>query len=196
MKVIALTIDDGNDPTACQEEFDYLRQNHIPATFFPTWVGVHKDPALWQQIAAANFPIGDHSLTHINLSGPGVTDKTVQRQLGVSRSRIEKMIDHAMLPVWRAPFGAYDARDLRIAGQLGYHSLIMWSGSDADSGPNSRPAGMIKRALMAGPGAILLTHCNTQTSADILPNIVQGFLARGFTFVTIPDLLRNAGLGG
>jgi peptidoglycan/xylan/chitin deacetylase (PgdA/CDA1 family) len=194
--VIALTIDDGNFPDGCRQEFGYLSANHIPATFFPDWVGVHKDPDLWQEIAAAGYPIANHTLTHLNLAGPDVEDHSVQRQLAQARERIEADIGRSMLPIWRPPYGAYDARDLRIAGELGLHTMILWSASDADSGPNSKPEGMIRAALRAKPGDILLTHCNTQTSADILPAIVQGLLAEGYTFVTIPDLLRPYGLGG
>jgi len=196
MPIIALTIDDGNFPDGCRQEFAYLSANHIPATFFPDWVGVHKDPELWQEIAAAGYPIGNHTLTHLDLAGHDVEDHSVRRQLAEARQRIEKIIGRTMLPVWRPPYGSFDGRDLQIGGELGLHTMILWSASDADSGPNSKPEGMIRAALRAGPGDILLTHCNTQTSADILPAIVQGLLAQGYTFVTIPDMLRPYGLGG
>jgi peptidoglycan/xylan/chitin deacetylase (PgdA/CDA1 family) len=194
--IIALTIDDGNFPEGCAQEFAYLSSSHIPATFFPDWVGVHKDPDLWREIAAAGYPIANHTLTHLDLAGPDVEDHSVRRQLAEARQRIEKIIGRSMLPVWRPPYGSFDARDLQIAGELGLHTTVLWSASDADSGPNSKPDGMVRAALRAEPGDILLTHCNTQTSADILPAIVQGLLAKGYTFVTIPDLLRPYGLGG
>jgi peptidoglycan/xylan/chitin deacetylase (PgdA/CDA1 family) len=194
--IIALTIDDGNFPDGCRQEFGYLSANHIPATFFPDWVGVNKNPHLWREIAAAGYPIGNHTLTHLQLAGSDVHDHSVQRQLAVARKRIEAIIRRPMLPVWRPPYGAYDARDLRIAGELGLHTMVLWSATDADSALNSKPAAMIRTALRARRGAILLTHCNSQTSADILPRIVQGLLARGYTFVTIPEMLRPHGLGG
>ncbi len=194
--IIALTIDDGNFPDGCRQEFAYLSANHIPATFFPDWVGVHKDPQLWEEIASAGYPIGNHTLTHRDLGRPDVEDHSVRRQLAAATERIERIIGRPMLPVWRPPYGSYAARDLRIAGELGLHTMVLWSATDADSGLNSQPDGMIRAALRAQPGAILLTHCNAQTSADILPAIVQGLLAMGYTFVTIPDMLRPYGLGG
>jgi peptidoglycan/xylan/chitin deacetylase (PgdA/CDA1 family) len=196
LPVIALTIDDGNFPDGCRQEFGYLSANHIPATFFPDWVGVNRDHQLWRQIAAAGYPIGNHTLTHLGLAGSTVTDHTVQRQLGGAKRKIEAIIGRSMIPVWRPPYGAYDARDLRIAGALGLHTMVLWSATDADSAAHSQAAAMIHTALQAGRGDILLTHCNSQRSADILPSIVQGLLAKGLTFVTIPDLLRPHGLGG
>lgn len=193
--IIALTIDDGNDPETCRREFDYLRANHIKATFFPTWVGVHKDKALWREIADAGYPIGDHTLTHRDLTEPGIADHSIIRQLAGSRSKIEKVIGHPMLPVFRPTFGAFDDRVLAIAGSLDFHTAVMWGSSAGDSGPNSTPKGMTRAALQGGRGDIILMHCNHAVSADILPAIVQGYLDRGWTFVTIPELLRWDELG-
>lgn len=196
LPLVALTIDDGLDPTACQEEFEWLQANSIPATFFPTWVGVAKDHDLWRQIAAAGYPIGDHTLTHIDIGRHTTPVHTITHQLADARTRIEKIIGHPLIPVWRPPYGDYSKRSLEVAGQLGFHTMVEWSMTSGDSGPRSKPEGMIQRAIAGGPGTILLTHCNDQVSADILPAIVQGYLDKGFTFVTVPDMLRPYGLGG
>ena len=194
--MIALTIDDGFDPAVCRQEFDYLRQNHIKATFFPTWTGVIKDPALWRTIAAAGYPIGDHTVTHANLAHRGLSDQAIAFQLGAAQRRIAAIIDHPVLPVWRPPGGRYNGRDLQIAGSLGLHTALLWSNTDADTALHSLVTGMIRDALQSGDGAILLMHCNRQLSAQILPAIVQGLLSRGYTFVTVPELLRPHRLGG
>ena len=190
VNAVAITIDDGNDPETCRREFEFLRDNHIAATFFPTWVGVVKDKALWQEIAAAGYPIGNHSLTHRNLREAGIADHSIRRQLGVAQAKIEAIIGRPMLPIFRPPYGAYDARVLSIAGDLGLHTAVTWSASAADSGLNSKPEGMTTAALSGGRGAIILMHCNEPVSADILPAIVQGYIERGFQLVTLPELLR------
>jgi len=191
---IALTIDDGGSPTVCREEFDWLRQNHIPATFFPTSNNAKKDPDLWREIAAAGYPIGDHTLSHINLAK--AADHSLVRQLIKSRQILEHMIGQPIMPVMRPPAGAYNGHVADFAGSVGYHTLLLWSDTDADTGLHSTPAGMIQRAERGSNGAILLSHCNRQMSADIIPTIVADYLARGFTFVTIPQMLKGSGLGG
>jgi peptidoglycan/xylan/chitin deacetylase (PgdA/CDA1 family) len=194
--IIALTIDDGFDPAACRQEFDYLRSNRIQATFFPAWTGVIKDPALWREIARAGYPIGNHTLTHANLAHRGLAARAIRYQLGEAQRRITALIGRPMLPVWRPPGGAYNQLDLEIAGKLGLHTMLLWSNTDADTALRSKPSGMLRDALEGGDGTILLTHCNRQLSVELLPKIVQGYLKRGFRFVTVPRLLRPYGLGG
>ncbi len=193
-KVIALTIDDAGNPNVCQQEFDWLDQHHIPATFFPIANNVARDPTLWAEIAAAGYPIGNHTTSHpimTKLSG-----QAIRYQLTKARQIIQSVTGQPMLPVFRPPGGAYNQNVLDIAGQVGFQTALLWSNTDADTAQHSKPSDMIHTAMKGGNGAILLSHCNIQTSADIIPTIVQGYLARGFTFVTIPDLLRSGGLGG
>jgi len=194
--IIALTIDDGFYPAGCRQEFEYLRSNHIAATFFPAWTGVVQDPGLWREIAKAGYPIGNHTLTHANLAHRGLPASVIRYQLREAQRRISALIHHPLLPVWRPPGGGYNELDLEIAGKLGLHTMLLWSNTDADTALHSKPSGMLRDALQGGDGAILLTHCNRKVSVHLLPQIVQGYLARGFRFVTVPRLLRPYGLGG
>jgi peptidoglycan/xylan/chitin deacetylase (PgdA/CDA1 family) len=190
VNAVAITIDDGNDPETCRRQFEFLRDNHLAATFFPTWVGVVKDKALWREIAAAGYPIGIHTLTHRDLTEPGISGHSIRRQLGGARTKIEAIIGRPMLPIFRPPYGHLDPQVLSIAGDLGLHTAVTWSVTAADSAPNSKPEGMTATALAGGHGAIVLMHCNDPASADILPAIAQGYLERGWQLVTLPELLR------
>jgi peptidoglycan/xylan/chitin deacetylase (PgdA/CDA1 family) len=190
INAVAITIDDGNDPGTCRREFEFLRDNHLAATFFPTWVGVVKDKGLWQDIAAAGYPIGIHTLTHRDLTEPGIADHSIRRQLGGARSKIEAIIGRPTLPIFRPTYGHLDPRVLSIAGDLGLHTAVTWSTTSADTARNSKPQGMIDDALSGGRGAIILMHCNKPVSADILPAIAQGYVERGWQLVTLPELLR------
>lgn len=193
-KLIALTIDDAGNPRVCREEFKWLDQHHIPATWFPTANNARRDPRLWRQIAAAGYPIGNHTTSHTTLTR--ASDQVIRYQLTSARRTIEAITKQPMLPVFRPPGGAYNANVLVVAGQAGFHTALIWSNTFADTALRSKPSDMVKTALRGGNGTILLSHCNTQTSADIMPTIVQGYLDRGFTFVTVPDLLRPSHLGG
>ena len=190
VNAVAITIDDGNDPETCRRQFEFLRDNHLAATFFPTWVGVVRDKELWQEIAAAGYPIGIHTLTHRDLTEPGIADHSIRRQLGGARTKIEAIIGRPMLPIFRPPYGHLNDEVLSIAGDLGLHTAVRWDATAADSAPNSKPEGMIATALSGGHGAIVLMHCNAPVSADILPAIAQGYLERGWQLVTLPQLLR------
>jgi peptidoglycan/xylan/chitin deacetylase (PgdA/CDA1 family) len=195
-QVVALTIDDGNDAAVCRQEFDYLRANAVPATFFPTLDGVSTDPDLWREIAAAGYPIGNHTRTHADLTAPGMDDAAIRKELVSARKGIEAITGRPMIPALRPTFGRSDDQVLRIAGEIGLHTAVLWSVTSADTALHSKAAGMIRDALSGGPGDVILMHCNAPISAQILPDIVQGYLAKGYAFVTIPQLLRSTGAGG
>jgi len=170
--------------------FDYLRAERVPATFFPTLVAVHNDRVLWREIAAAGFPIGVHTLTHPDLTT--LADVSVKRQLGGSKRRIENILKATLLPVFRPPYGAWDARVIALAGQIGLHTMVLWGPSAGDSGFGSPdPARLAQNAAQGHRGTIVLMHCNSPVSADALPLIVEAYRARGYGFVTIPQLLKE-----
>lgn len=187
--VVALTIDDGLDPETCRRMFDYLRAERIPATFFPTLVGVNHDRVLWREIAAAGYPIGVHSLTHRNLVT--IEDVSVKRQLAGSKRRIERIVKEPLLPVFRPPYGSWDARILAIAGELGLHTMALWGPSAGDGSTGLLdPLRLARNASQGHRGAIVLMHCNAPVSADALPLVVAAYRARGYGFVTLPQLLK------
>ena len=67
-KVIALTFDDGWNPKAGRAILDTLVRLHVEATFFVNAIYVHRDLDLWRDIAAAGFPIGNHTYDHRDLT--------------------------------------------------------------------------------------------------------------------------------
>ncbi len=187
--MVALTIDDGLHPETCRRMFEYLQAARIPATFFPTLVGVNNDRALWREIAAAGHPIGVHTLTHRDLVA--IEDVSVKRQLAGSKRRIERIVKAPLLPVFRPPYGSWDARVLRIAGVLGLHTMALWGPSAGDGSTGALdPARLARNASQGHRGAIVLMHCNNPASADALPLIVAAYRARGYGFVTLPELLK------
>lgn len=65
--VVALTFDDGPDPTWTPRVLDVLRRHHVKATFFVVGTQVLDHPDLVREILAEGHEIGLHTLTHVNL---------------------------------------------------------------------------------------------------------------------------------
>ncbi|MBC9823978.1 glycosyltransferase [Terrabacter sp. MAHUQ-38] len=65
--VVALTFDDGPDPTWTPKVLDILRRNHVHATFFLVGTQALDHPELVREILADGHEIGLHTLTHVNL---------------------------------------------------------------------------------------------------------------------------------
>jgi peptidoglycan/xylan/chitin deacetylase (PgdA/CDA1 family) len=188
--VIALTIDDGSSLSACRSMARTLRDHHVVATFFPVGWVVRAHPRFWAGIARS-FPIGNHTVSHAFLTT--LDSSEIQAQIRRAEDAIEKSTGRAVIHVLRPPGGSWDRTVRRAAAAAGYRVLLIWDTSAGDTSLNSKPSGMIRSALRGQSGSVLLMHCNRQVSADILPAIIHGYRARGFRFVTVPQLLARMG---
>jgi peptidoglycan/xylan/chitin deacetylase (PgdA/CDA1 family) len=184
--VVALTFDDAWDPGAARRIFAILSAADVPATFFPVATGVVADPALWRSIAVAGNVIGNHTVSHASLTT--VDDLRLVGEIAGARTTIEQAIGRPMAPLLRPPNGAYDDRVLRAAGDLGFGTVVMWDVASADW-TNPPPEVVAERSLTGGDGSIVLLHVGPESTIEALPAIIAGYRARGFSFVTVPELL-------
>lgn len=188
-RYVALTFDDGPGPYTAQVVRE-LRQLHAPATFFEVGEMIKGYPTLVRNMAKWGFPIEDHTWSHPFL--PGISHTAVEDQLLWTRNKIYKAT--GVYPqFFRPPYGSQTARIRRIGGSLGMVSTL-WS---IDTRDWSRPgtSAIIYAAEQVRPGGIILMHdgggIRSQTVAAV-PTIVRYLRHRGFTLVTIPQLLTLA----
>ncbi len=188
-RTVALTFDDGWDPRAVRAIGRILRAEGVPATFFPYGIAVRRAPDVWREIAAAGFPIGNHTQSHRDLAR--LPDKSVRAQLRSERRTVEPIIGRPMIPYLRPPYGSWTSATARVAAADGYRAIVTW---DVDSRDWSRitPASIVRRATHGGNGAIVLLHAGPPATVAALPAIIAAYRARGFSFVTVPGLLDGA----
>ena len=67
-RTVALTFDDGPDPTWTPQILAVLAKYHVPGTFFVVGSSVARDPELVRQIRAQGSEIGIHTFTHPDLA--------------------------------------------------------------------------------------------------------------------------------
>jgi peptidoglycan/xylan/chitin deacetylase (PgdA/CDA1 family) len=189
-KVLALTFDDGWDPGNTMAILGTLERLHVNATFFPVGRAVQLFPSVWRSVAAAGFPIGDHSYDHRRMAGLCFDDQLAEltRPQGI----FLEVLGSAPFAVMRPPYGAYDWGTRLAAGAAGDARVVTWDVDTRDWSGLNRFA-IAKRALAGQEGSIVLMHTFVHATAAALPRIIAGYRARGFVFVTIGQLL---GLGG
>lgn len=188
--VVALTFDDCRDREAVLALVRALRQEGVPATFFPYGYAVRRSPDLWVAVAAAGFPIGNHTLSHPDLVP--LAEGTVRYEFRAWRRIVEPIIGAVAIPYARPPYGAFNATTARAAGKEGYAALVLW---DIDTRDWARPSAAViaERAGRGTNGSIILMHCGPRQTVNALPAIIAGYRARGFGFVTIPELIEGTG---
>jgi peptidoglycan/xylan/chitin deacetylase (PgdA/CDA1 family) len=93
----------------------------------------------------------------------------------------------------RPPLGNIGGTTLSAAGQLGYH-VVLWSLKMREAylgHPQGRLVDYIVESVE--PGTILLAHDTGHRDRLIsirgLPAMIKGLRAKGYEFVTVPDLL-------
>ncbi len=187
-KVVALTFDDGYSPVALRQILAILKREKIVATFFPYGWAVHADPAGWHMVVAAGYPIGNHTLSHAiltNLTPDQVTDQLVR-----GRRTIDLYSGGTSVPLMRPPGGAFNAVTARAIAKAGYRTIVMWDVDTFDwQGPSAST--IVKRATKGTNGSIVLMHSGPLNTPKALPAIIANYRARGFTFVTVPQLLAG-----
>ncbi len=186
-RVIALTVDDDWSPARVGAIFDTLQRLAVPATFFPYANATVQDPGLWRAITAAGYPYANHTRSH-----PWMTTLPLAAQateIADARAILEAMTGVAMLPVFRPPYGAYDAALLDLAHALGFPTVLLWDTSDADTSRRATPAQLVHAALQGTDGSVLLTHGGPALTPLILPTVIAAYRDQGFRFVTVPELL-------
>lgn len=182
---VALTFDDG--PSLYTRRFvQMLRANGAVATFFMIGEQLGGYSATLREELRDGDALGDHTWTHPNL----VTAGGVEGQLLRTKNAIAAMSGYTPC-VFRPPYGAYDGSVLRTARALGL-ATITW---DVDPSDYALPGvGAIEQRVLAQTqlGSIVISHDGggprTQTLAAY-PRIIAALRARGYSFVTVPQLL-------
>jgi peptidoglycan-N-acetylglucosamine deacetylase len=96
------------------------------------------------------------------------------------------------LPVMRPPGGMWDDATLAAATSAGEPTIVLWDVDTSDwTGIGSRA--IRASALSGGKGSIVVMHTSSMATVRALPRIIHRYRERGFTFVTIGQLLGIPG---
>jgi len=153
------------------------------------------------------FEIGNHSWTHRNmrvLSGSALKDQITKTQASYAtlRHSLEQMTCFAKNPeamsriprrmgLFRFPYGSCSQTALEAVAQQGLLA-IQWDVATGDPWRGQSTKRITQTVLRrAKPGSIVLAHANGRGwhTAKALPMVIKGLRAKGFTFVTVSELL-------
>jgi peptidoglycan/xylan/chitin deacetylase (PgdA/CDA1 family) len=188
-KQIALTFDDGTNPDNVHRILGILYSAKVNATFFPTGRSVQLFPDIWKTAAGLGYPIANHTYSHQSLRGlcyqlqlaELLHDKHVLDGLGLT-----------MLPVMRPPYEEFDDGTRFATSAAGESHVVLWDVDTMDWTGLSVSA-IVSRAVVGRAGSIVLMHTSPGNTANALRTIISRYRARGYTFVTIGQML---GIGG
>lgn len=185
---VALTFDDGPWPHDTMRIVALLKKFHVPATFFMIGNRVQAYPQIAQAVAAAGFPVGDHSWDHPE--DPALTALPPEKIISEIADAKTALTDLGITPtLFRPPGGSYDDAVVQEARALGMR-VVLWS-VDPQDWRSSRTAKEITRSVLARvqPGSIILLHDgggDAGHTIKALPDIIKRIRKRGLGFTTVP----------
>ncbi|QOC94706.1 polysaccharide deacetylase family protein [Micromonospora craniellae] len=153
---VALTFDDGPDPTWTPKVLDRLKEAGVTATFCVVGVQVRKHPDLLRRIVREGHQLCNHSWNHdLDLARRPIAE--IRADLVRTTREIRRAVPDAEIPFYRQPGGRWTAEVVRVAKRLDMRSLH-WTVDPKDW---ARPtAATIEKRVMrtAKPGAVVLLH--------------------------------------
>ena len=199
-KLIALTFDDG--PDKCTPQIlDTLEREGVVATFFMIGQNVSgTDAALLQRMESLGCELGNHTWAHKTLTK--LSEEEAYEQLQKCDKAIEEKVGHKATVI-RPPEGAGLLQDgLFKYSRDNKEYVVNWDDVSCPADWQKPARGDAEYTANhvvsnATDGVMVLLHDSYQSTADALPAIIQGLKDKGYTFVTVSQLLeaRSAELG-
>lgn len=183
-RAVALTIDDGPDPTWTPRVLDLLARQEVTATFCLIGIQVRRYPELVRRIIDAGHQVADHTMHHpVNLCR--LPAHRIDAEVSDAHQLI-KDVSGVAPRLFRAPGGTWSRVLLRAVARHGMLPLD-W---DVDPRDWSRPGtGHITHAMLrAKPGDILLCHDGGGDRSETLRalrTVIPRLKSRDLEFVSL-----------
>jgi peptidoglycan/xylan/chitin deacetylase (PgdA/CDA1 family) len=182
---IALSFDDGPHKNTA-DILETLRKYNAKASFFVTGEHSEKFENIISQIYNEGHIIGNHTYSHKN-TFPFLSSSKMIEEIAKT-SIIIKKISGTQPKLFRPPFGITNPQIAKVCKKLGF-TVIGWSVRSLDTTIKT-PKRIIKRIKKrTKPGSIILLHDYTPHIIIVLEQILKFYSEKGYSFVTINELL-------
>jgi peptidoglycan/xylan/chitin deacetylase (PgdA/CDA1 family) len=121
-RAVYITIDDGWTPSA--DVLALMHETYLPITAFLIADAAREHLSYWKEFAAAGGIIGDHTVSHPDLTR--LTPVQATAQWGQDRTRLGRWLGQTPA-VGRPPYGAFDRAVEVAAARGGLTALAGWS---------------------------------------------------------------------
>lgn len=184
--MIALTFDDGPNPSNTIRVLDVLSANYSHATFFVVGTNAEQYQDTLKAISAAGCEIGNHTYNHANLTT--IRADEVAEQLEKVNRAVRKATGEGTTVI-RPPYGAYDEE---LLAQLDA-PVVLWDLDTEDW--SSRDAQKVVEAVLTKvkDGDIVLMHDIYESTAEAVEIMVPKLKEQGFQIMSVSEMAEYKG---
>ena len=196
---VALTFDDGPDPTWTPKLLDLLREKDVHATFFVVGAQVVSHPELVRRELAEGHDVGSHTFTHADLSSLPRWRQNLELSLTQTALAGAASVHTALMrpPYSSTPAGLTKpgADAVAHAARLGY--LVALADRDGEDWRRPGVGRIVANVEPVGnEGGVVLLHDGggdrSETVAAV-SRIIDDLRLRGFQFRTVSELAAKSG---
>ncbi|MDO4568170.1 MAG: polysaccharide deacetylase family protein [Clostridia bacterium] len=183
-KLIALTFDDGPSATVTDMILDVLEEYGAKATFFVLGENAERFRSKLQRAHELGCEIGNHTYSHKYL------DKLSAEEIRAQIDPVDAIVREvtgADAPTFRPPGGRLD-KGTFVVDTVG-RPCILWSIDTRDWESKDRDSVVANVLNDAADGDIVLMHDLYLSTAEAVELIVPALMERGFTLVTVSELI-------
>ncbi|MFF3442140.1 polysaccharide deacetylase family protein [Streptosporangium sp. NPDC002721] len=182
-RCVALTYEDGPGPETGRL-LNILGAYRARATFFTLGSNASARPELLRRMRDEGHLVANHTWSHRDLSV--LSSAMLADQLTRAQHAIVQAIGQVPT-LMRPPYGGTDEQVTSVARRLGM-SVVRWS-VDAEDRDDPDPRAIARRTVsQVRPGSIVLMRDFRPATVDAAPAILRELAAKGYTFVTVPEL--------
>ena len=197
-KEVAITFDDGPDPTWTPKVLDVLKREHAHATFFIIGLEAEKYPDVLERVYRDGNEIGNHTFTHPDISSISTrymkVEMNLTERLFAGKLGVKPVLFRPPYSVDQEPDTADEVRPLEFTQDMGYITVgDKIDPNDWRDNPRPTPQQIIQSVIDQLPnGNIILLHDgggDRSHTVEALPGIIEAVRARGYKIVLVSDLL-------
>ena len=200
-KEVAITFDDGPDPKFTPQMLDVLKRKNAKATFFLIGIPSENDPGLLKRIYDEGHEIGNHTLTHPDISEVSPwrfeTEINVTERLFAAKLGVKPLFFRPPYSIDQEPDTADEVKPLEQVQALGYITVgDKIDPNDWSLNPHYSAAQIVQAVFdQLNRGNIILLHDgggDRSQTVKALPMIIDGIRARGYRIVPVSELIGDS----
>lgn len=182
---VALTFDAawGSDKT--EGILNILKKHNVKATFFLVDFWIEDNKELVKKIDEQGLEIGNHSVTHLDMTKLSKTDK--ENEILTVNNKVKSLINKEV-KFFRFPFGAYDKESVLCVEKLGLIP-IQWDVDSLDWKGIEKEQILSRIQNNVKSGSIILFHNNSEHILDSLESVISYLKSMDFEMVTLSEMV-------
>lgn len=191
---IALTFDDGPEPTYTPKILKVLQKHDVPATFFLIGKNVNNHFTLAEELVQSGHEIGNHTYSHAPMFR--LNDDDMTAEIKRTHTLLLKLNGDKQPRFLRPPMGLFSPRVLNIVQRNGYKAVV---GDvyprDAHCPGKERIVHRILKRVTKGSIIILhdggnSNHVDRSQTVWAIDCLIPLLKERGYQFLRLSDLLK------